>query len=516
MSRAASVKSPRGVSFALAVLSLASKPAGYARTLIIAWAFGTSAGIDAYHLAYGIITLFAGSVGNSLETAVLPELVRLRERGGADGACRSTAAFISCFVAGLAALFAGAVAVAPGVLVKFFAGGFDRERVSAGARMLLWLLPLALITIYRPMLEIWANVRERYTLGSLVSSLFNVAAVPALLVSMPLVGVYGVAFSMSAGHLTVFALFLAALRGVPLRWRARDVDWESVRKICSNSVYLAVILAAGTLYTVVDRYFASGLPVGSVAAISYSSLLIGILTTLASTPMMYFLSLITKYAASDGTKPLEILNGALALAFAYFVPLSAFVAAAARPAVSLIFGWGNFDAASVSMTSVSLAYYGAGFAAGVACGLIYRYALTAGHIVRIAVMTYAAVALNALLDWALVGRFGLTGLALATSVTQITCFAAYYAVIIGAPLGYFLTRSRFFAQFALTLPLAFCAFKTAAWGTLASLISSSALLAFNLFAAERLGLTPMVPPGWRPSRFLSFVTGALKSYAGGK
>ncbi|MDR3075972.1 MAG: hypothetical protein LBU26_01625 [Synergistaceae bacterium] len=513
MSRITSVKSPRGVSFALAAISLASKPLGYARTLLIAWAFGTSAGMDAYHLASGIIALFAGSVGNTLENAVLPELVRLRENPGESETCRSTAAFVSCFVMALTVLFIIALMTAPGILIRFFARGFDGERIITGARMLWWLLPFASVVMYKPTLDIWANVRERYTLSPMIATVFNFIAIPAILISIPFIGIYSIAFSMSAGHCAVFVLFLAAMRGAPLRWRARDVAWDSVRRICANSAYLVIILAAGTLYTVVDRYYASVLPVGSVAAISYAATLIGLLTMLAGTPMTYFLSLITKSAETDRTESLETVKRAISVALAYFTPISAFIAASAGSIVSLVFGWGSFGADSVSMTSICMSAYSIGFACSVAVGVMYRYAMAVGKLRTVTVMTYFLVALNAALDRAFVYRWGLLGLTAATSVTQIASFVIYYNVIIDKSLARFLADAKFFAQLAASAALAFCASLASAYGTAASLSASAALFAVYLCLAERLGLMASVPPGWHPSQFLAFVVNAIKSYA---
>jgi len=512
ISRITAVKSPRGVSFALTVLSLASKPLGYARTLFVAWAFGTSAGMDSFHLASGIIILFAGSAGNAIENAVLPELVRLREETGDAAACRSLAAFISCFILTLASLFILLIMTAPDALIRFFAGGFDRERIMIGSRMLKWLVPFAFIMTYRPMLDIWATFTERYTLNSLIATLFNFITIPALVISIPFIETYSVAFSMSAGHIIIYLLFMFAMRGAPVVWKSRDVAWDSVRRIGKNSFYMLVILASGTLYTVVDRYFASSLPVGSVSAISYAMIVTGLLSALVSTPMTYFLSMIAKSAATNVAESLETVNNAIALSMAYLIPASAFMVAAARPIVTLIFGWGSFDAESVSMTSTCLAAYSLGFSFSLASGLIYRYAVATRKLGAITMLTYAFVGMNALLDWIFIRRWGLLGLTLATSVTHIICFVLYYLVIIGASLTRFLADSGFIAQLALSSLCALTASLAASYGTAAHLAASGVLFTAYMITAERAGLMKRVPRGWQPSQFALFVFSAAKSY----
>lgn len=514
-SRIMSIKSPRGISFALAAAALASKPLGYARTLIVAWTFGTSPGMDAFHLASGIMALFTGSVGGTLENAALPELVKTRAREGGVPASEILTAFLACFTCAITALFAAAVLLAPGVIVKSFAGGFDDERIRVGARMMLWLMPFAAVSMLRPILSVWANLTERYTLDSLTSMPFNLIAIPALLLSMPFIGVYGVAFSMSAAYVTLFVLFLAALRGIPLKWRVCDVDWGTVGRICKNSFHLVILFAANTIYVVVDRYFASRLPYGSVAAISYAATIIGALMALANTPMMYFLAMMAKLSG-DREQSLGMLKKAVSISLAYFVPTGAFMMASAEPVVHFVFGRGNFGAHSVSMTSMSLAAYSAGFAFGASSVVIYRYALAVGKLKTVVNLTYVLVALNAALDWVLVRRWGLLGLTLATSLTQAVGFVLYYYAVAGGGLPRFILDSDLIGGAALSASLACVAWLASVFGHGVQLAACAALYAAYFAAAQKTGMTAHLPENWRPSGLLAFLCSGAKSYMGKK
>jgi putative peptidoglycan lipid II flippase len=275
---------------------------------------------------------------------------------------------------------------------------------------------------------------------------------------------------------------------------------------------MTVILAAGTLFTIIDRHFASGLPTGSVAAISYAAIVTGFVMTFANTPMAYFLSIVSKSAATDKGESLATIKNAIALAMAYFIPVSAFMASAARPIVSVIFGWGTFDDVSVSTTSVCLAAYSVGFAFSMASSLMYRYAMALRKLKATAMLSYAFVTLNALLDWAFVDRWGLLGLTAATSLTQIIGFALYYLVILNDSLCGFLTGTRFFAQFAMSGILAFFASLAAPYGTACQIASSGAMFLVYMLLAERFGLMQGVSPGWRPRQLARFALSAARSY----
>ena len=143
--------------------------------LVTAWAFGTSSEMDAFHLANGVILLFAGTMGSAMDNALLPELERLRKEENGERGGRALAAFVAWCLVLATVLFCAALVVAPGVIIRFFARSFDAERIRMGAIMLWWSIPFAAATMLKPLLDVWALFTERYTLSSLCGTLFKVA-----------------------------------------------------------------------------------------------------------------------------------------------------------------------------------------------------------------------------------------------------------------------------------------------------------------------------------------------------
>lgn len=506
------VKSARGVSFAISIVSMSSKPLGYLRMLITAWAFGTSPGMDSFHLASGIISLFAGSIGTAMQSAVLPEIERIRTSGGGEDACSSLFAAISWIVIALASLMCAAFAIAPGVMVRFFAGGFDPERIRIGAVMLWWLTPFAVATMCRPLLEIWAMFREKYTLSSVSSFLFNFIAIPTLLVAGPIIGVYSVALCMSVGHFASFTLFLLALRGIPLVVRRSALLFGSILTIAKNAFYSFVLTAASTMFMIVDRYFASRLPSGSVASISYGGSIIGIVSLAATTPMLFFLARMSRAVNADPEAAKNTVRQTMALIVAYFLPVGFFLSAAARPVISIVYGWGNFGAESVDMTSTALSAYGFGLVFSLAAVVISRYAQAQQKMGTVVVLTYVLISLNAFLDWLLVEPMGIFGLALATSITQCASFIIYFLVVMREPMIGFAYSIKLPQQFVAVSILSYAAYSANAWGTMPHVAATLATASGYFLFAEKVGLFSSVPEHWRPLKLAGFLLSALKSY----
>ena len=239
--------------------------------------------------------------------------------------------------------------------------------------------------------------------------------------------------------------------------------------------------------------------------------MIGTLMALANTPMTYFLSMMAKLS-DDRERSLATLKQAISISLAYFVPTGMFMMAAAAPVVRVVYGWGNFGARSVSMTSISVAAYSVGFAFSVASVCIYRYALAVGKLKTVGNLTYVLVALNVFLDWLFVRRWGLLGLTLATSLTQTAGFILYYYAVAGASLPRFILGSGMIGQAALSALLAYAAWRASVFCVGIQLAACAALYAIYFSAAQKAGLMPHVPEKWRPSGLLAFLWAGAKSY----
>jgi putative peptidoglycan lipid II flippase len=501
------------VYFTTSFLSMLSKPLGYLRNLIIAWAFGTSGAMDAYHAASGVISLFAGSIGIAVESSVLPEMERVRKESGGDPRrIRSLFAVIAWITLLITGLLCAAFVIAPGVLVKFLASGFDEERVRMGALMLWWLSPFAMVTIFRPLADVWALFTERFTVAAVCGLSFNFIAIPALLLLRPVIGPYAVAACMSVGQVAIFVIFMLALGGIPMRVAPSLVSRESLSRISVNALYSVLISSSGTLYTIVDKYFASSLPVGSVAAISYGGVLLGMINTVALAPISFFLAKISRLVTAEPEMGEEMTKQCAAISFAYILPIGFFSAVIAEPIVSLVFGWGNFDERSIAMTATCLAGYNLGLVFAIPATIVYRYAQACQRLGRMTPLIYAMVGLNGLLDWLMVGRWGLWGLALATSITQTVSFVMYYKFIMTGSLFKFLRESKFYWQFAAVSACCALLWAAGGFGTAAELLIATAIFLAYLFASEMAGIMPLVPKHWRPSGLLAFFAQTARSF----
>lgn len=506
------VRSARGVSLTITAMMTASKPLGYVRTLITAWAFGTSPAMDSFHLANGIVVLFSGCIGGAMQNAFLPELERLRKESG-EMSCRSFCAAAAWCLAGITVLLCAAFASAPESIVRAFASGFDAERIRISAVMMMWLAPFAAISIMKPIVDIWAMFRERYTLPSIALFSFNFAAIPALIISAPMIGAYAVAFSVSFGHVVAFLMLLIAIRDLPIRAVYAEIPWRSFARAMRSASFYVILSGLSAMYMVIDRYFASMLPSGSVAAISYGAAIITVITTAASSPMLFFLSKLSREAANDSSCAVKTANEGMAIMAAYFIPASFMLAACAGSVVSFAYGWGNFGTESADMTSTALFAYSIGLPFSLVSNIAGTYGVAYRRVRAILLLSALGVGLNTLFDWLLVSRFGLLGLTSATSMTQIIMMCVQMRVLMGtSPLEHAIV-SRMPAQIIISAALAAAAYTIGAMGSIAQLLAGAVLLMCAYALIQRVRAMPSVPAHWQPSRLAVYLASSVRSAA---
>ena len=235
-----------------------------------------------------------------------------------------------------------------------------------------------------------------------------------------------------------------ACNTVALYFFARDVPLffqrfpkEMLGRVLSDFVPCAAILGVGTLYVIVDRFFVSMLAVGAVTHLSYANVLFGAVLTLAASPLLVFLTKSVKgiEGVADESEKLARLRSyasqAIEIAFAYLIPVSVACAAAAIPAIGLVWGYGAFLHEDVVVTGLCAAAYFFAGPLNLTCTIFYRVAQASKKLYGVMMLSIISVGINAYLDWLLYVPFGAPGVAAATSLTWLALSLMYSRWLMG-------------------------------------------------------------------------------------
>ncbi len=515
LDRLAAVRSARNSTLLITGITLATKPIGYIRTIMIAWLFGASASMDAYNMALGLVGFFVGSVSGALENAVLPTLISALHKEPERG--RDLMGCINRMIVAFGCLVCLLLTFRGREVVLFFAPGFSGDRLAWSVVMLWCLVPYTFSLALKTGLDTWTTATERYVLPSVVGAVTSLLGFAVFVAGAFLWGAVSLPISMSFWLVcNTIGLFLS-LRDMPMRYRRYPK--ELISRVFSDFIPCAAILGVGALYVLVDRYFVSMLSVGAVTHLSYANLYFGIILSFASSPLLIFLAKSVKSgedAADEDEKRARLQAGAsqaIEIAFAYFIPISIACAAIAIPAIRLVWGYGAFSPEDVRVTGLCAAAYFLAGPLNLTCTVFYRMAQARKRLYGVTVLSVFSMGVNGILDWLFYVPFGAPGVAFATSITWLVLSLMYSKWLMGNfRLG--TTPVRVLLQLLLAFLWGGGVFLIAnnaslAWGV-ASMALCVVFVAMHFIVLEKCGLYVVLPVDWRPAAIFRFILSKIR------
>lgn len=499
-------RSSRGAASIVAVVSLLGKAVGYVRVVLIAYFFGASAGVDAFYVAWGAVVFFTALAKSAVDMSLLPELSRAD--GEETGSGKSLVAAVWWFAAIFSLVGAIGGMIAPGVVIRLFALGFDAERIRIGAVMILCLIPFGVAAFLRPVVDAWQLHRGRVAIPGVVEALFNIVTIPVFLGGIFFWGVFSLPVSMSVGNVSLLLLSLLIVGDFPLRPGA--IPWRSVKMVMKAAGVAVAVAGISGLYQVTDRFFASTLEEGSVAALSYAEVVFSLPNAVLLPVLLIYYAKICAFSANRQGRMEVATKQTLAIAWGYFIPVGMCFVALGRPLVSLWFGYGALGKDAVDLTGLCLTLYALCLPLSVVLSVLQRYLLAGQLLGKIVLLNVLGVLLNAFFDWLLAPRFGAPGIAMATTCVLFSVVAVFH--FYAFPAGLDKVTVRFVAvQTLIALAWGIPLF---VWGLRSELlpcIAGMASLALHLFYGDARGLFEILPEQWRPLEVLRFLVTRVRS-----
>ena len=404
--------------------TMASRVLGFVRDVVIAQAFGASAGADAFFVAFRIPNflrrLFAEG---AFAQAFVPVLSEYRTHRG-TGDVRDLASHVSGALLGvLTAVTVSGILAAP-VLIALFAPGFlsDPAKYALAVEMVRITFPYLLFISLVAFAGGILNTYGRFAVPAFTPVLLNVCLIGAALWLAPVldVPVAALAWGVLAAGIVQLAFqfpFLAAL-GMLVRPRLRRAH-EGVARVISLIVPAVLGVSVSQINLLVDTVIASFLVTGSVSWLYFSDRMmefpLGVFGVALATVILPHLS--RQHAAASPAAFSDTLDWALRLVVLLATPAALGLGVLATPILATLFQHGEFSAHDVDMAARSLLAFAAGLPAFIAIKV-----LAAGYFSRQDTRTPVRVGVvamlsNIVLNLALVVPLAHAGLALATTLS---------------------------------------------------------------------------------------------------
>jgi putative peptidoglycan lipid II flippase len=415
--------------------TMLSRVLGMARESVMASVLGANRYTDIFLVAFRLPNMFRRFFGEGAFSAGFVPLFsqRLHGDGGMEEAKAFSEEVLAVFLPFLA-LFTLVGQIIMPALVWALASGLPAESEAIAVTLsritFPYLMLISLVSLFSGVL----NSMHRFTAAAFAPALLNLMMLGALLL-VPTGGIASVtalAWSVVLGGIIQLGLVWWSARKADVSLRLRRPRMTPGVKQFFLVVFPALISAGVYQISVlIDTQFLSHLPEGALSHFNYADRLnqlpLGIVGTALGTAI---LPSISKYIGHDQPDEAnKVQNQALDLAMLLTLPAAIALAVIGIPIVSLVYRHGEFTPQDAIITGNTLALFALGLPAYVLVK-VFTPAFFARKDTRTPLMIALIVlAVNVALNIALVGPFGLYGLAAALMITAWLNCALLYGVL---------------------------------------------------------------------------------------
>ncbi|MGA2752332.1 MAG: murein biosynthesis integral membrane protein MurJ [Terracidiphilus sp.] len=394
------------------------------KEVAVASVYGRSDAMDAFLAAALIPSLLVNLISESMNQALVPTLVRVREQEGRERAQQ----LLSSSMLWMCLLLAAASAVMALLARSFFpliASHFAPAKLALAVHLFYALLPIVLITGIATNCTAVLNTVDRFALPALAPMVISVAIIFGALEFGARFGIWAMVWSTLAGSLLHAAIvaWMMQRRGYRFRLRWQGMD-EATREVAGQygPVLLSSVVSSGGL--LVDQSMAAMLVAGSVSALVYANRFVSVVLTLlagaVSTAIVpYFSRMI---ALRDWTGCRHTLRTWVRLTALISVPIAALLITGARPLVRIALQHGQFGQHDTGVVAPVLAMYAIQIPFFVVSRVYYRFIVAMRRTDLILYCGIINLGLDIVLNLVLMHWFGVAGIALATSLWTVSTF----------------------------------------------------------------------------------------------
>lgn len=393
-----------------------SKFTGFFREWIVAYRFGATIDSDIFKAASTMPQLLFSAVSAALVTTFIPIFSSVKDdREEASRLFRNIFNTITIICIVLSIL---GIVISP-VLVRLSAGGFEGEVYERTVRMTQILMPSM---IFLGMSGLYTGYLQSYK-SFIQPALTGIAANAVVIIGILVFYQYGITAAVVSVMISSAAqAFMQRpyMKGYKYKFYL-DFKSPHLRKMLILAVPIIISSVVSQINLMVARNFASHLAEGSISVIDYAqkfSTLINQVFIVSITTVVYP-SLTEKFAKNDMEGFKELIIKSVNLVLLVAVPLILGMASVSFPLIKLVFEHGKFDASATQATATCLQYLAFGALGYSITDILGKVFFASKDTVTPMINGFINVVLNITFIFLLVPRFGVQGLALATTLSTM-------------------------------------------------------------------------------------------------
>jgi putative peptidoglycan lipid II flippase len=402
---------------AVGAITVMAKTAGAAKAVFLATFFGSGKELDAYLVSFLIPSLLCDALSGALVPALVPSLVQAERLDGRNSVIAIYSYSLRRALL-LMVLLAGAVAGCLGILSALTRpmGLIGRRLERELLLIMIPMLPISAVTgVWRSLL----NARKRFYIAAIAPALTPLVIIVFLFCWSSSVGVYALALGTTAGMAAEMLVLGAAVHY--LRYPVAPPPMATPSAAPAIHAQYRALLASSVLMggsAFINQAIAATLGPGGISIFNFGTRLITVLLAIGpmslSTIILPSLSEIS--AGRDWGRLRRSVARYVLVSLAIVIPVTVGLISFSEPIARLLFHRGAFGEADTKAVAVvqacSLLQLPIATVLAIATRLVAS--LKANQVLlRCSVFGIFA---NAVLDYVLMRRYGIAGIAVATTV----------------------------------------------------------------------------------------------------
>ena len=412
----------------MAIFTVGGKLLGFIRELFLANYYGTGTVTDAYVMAQSIANAVLAGVIDAAAVSFMPTLSTKIKEGGMEAGNLFTSRLINLLLLITGSAFAvGSVFSKP--IVSLLAKGFSAEAAELTAFYLKGALFAIIFNVIVVILAAYLQYGGIFLPQLIMGYVQNIAIIVVTIISartdsrLLILGLI-LGFGFRALALSIFS------RKHGFRYKADFAVTDAVKEAAILALPIFIGGSVNQINTLIDKTLAASLDQGSVSALNYGNMIVGVISAMTVTVMvtMLYPRMNQAFADNDYDRIGSIAERSINLIVLISVPFTLGCMVFAKPAIRIIYERGAFGQGSTELTSSAFFFYALGLVFLGVSQLITKLFYSM-HNTRTAVKCSAcAMLINIVLNLILVRSMGHSGLALATSIAQFCNAGLLYYV----------------------------------------------------------------------------------------
>ena len=415
----------------LIILNLIAKLFSFGREMVFSFVYGTGPITDAFNTSTTAATLIFSVITYALSKTYIPTYEEIIKKHGPKSGDEFTnnllnfSLFLSTFIMMLGLIFAPSI-------VKLFAAGYSGEKLAIATLFMRAIILTIYPNIYAAIFSAYLQVKGNFLTPALPLIILNIILSITIIISKSDVRV--IAIGIFLAYLIQFIVFPRAIKKTGFKRSKIKFSFdENIKKIVILSLPTTFSMAAVYISTIVDQSFASMVASdGGVSIVNYALKILRIVSSTFIVPFQITAyPIIGKLVADGDIKGMkDVTSKTMVKIMTLFIPSIIGMMVLSRPIISFVYYRGAFSFEDMIMTSDVLFHYSLYLLGPAMVDLLYLSFFSNQNTKIPTILSFIQLGINIFLDFTLSRAYGLIGLALATTFSQLTAvimaFVVYY------------------------------------------------------------------------------------------